>query len=105
MSGVVCEVYQFTDANSGAATTVWLDKQKQFPVKMIQDTPQGPVTAEFSNVQLGVAIPDSAFMLPAGAQVMDMGALGGLMGQIMGGGGTVGAPAIDLQKLLGGDAQ
>lgn len=103
VNGLPCEVYQFADASSGAMTKVWVWQGKQFPVKMEQDTPQGRVTAEFSNIQLGAMIPDAAFELPDGLQVMDMGAMGGLLGQMMqGGAGAAGAQGLDLEKLLGG---
>ena len=103
VNGLPCEVYQFADASSGATTKVWVWKDRQFPVKMVRDTPQGPVTAEFSNIQLGAVIPDAAFVLPDGVQVMDMGMMGGLLGQMMqGGAGAAGAQGLDLEKLLGG---
>ena len=36
------------------------------------------MVTELSNIQLGAAIPDERFQLPAGVQVMDMGAMMGM---------------------------
>jgi outer membrane lipoprotein-sorting protein len=74
VDGKACDVYRFTDPQTGAATTVWVWQEKQFPIKLDS---QGIIT-EISNIQIGAAIPDSAFELPDGVQVMDMGAMMGM---------------------------
>ena len=56
---------------------MWVWKDKMFPIRFETETSEGKTLIELSNIQLGAAIPDEAFQLPAGVQVMDMGALMG----------------------------
>ena len=46
-----------------------------FPIRFEIEGAGGTMLIELSNLQLGANIPDAAFELPAGVQVMDMGAL------------------------------
>jgi outer membrane lipoprotein-sorting protein len=71
LQGHRCEVYHFTDP-SGIPTTAWVAQDLQFPIRLEQQSPQGLTVAEFRNVQLDAPIPDSAFQLPHGVQVMGM---------------------------------
>jgi outer membrane lipoprotein-sorting protein len=50
-----------------------------FPVKFEAAGSNGTAITELSNIQLGAAIPDEAFELPDGIQVMDMGNFMGMM--------------------------
>ncbi len=75
LAGHACEVYRFTDPTVGGMVTAWVWTEKQFPIKMEMAGPQGTTVIELSNIQLGVAVPETAFQLPPDVQVMDMGAL------------------------------
>ena len=74
VNGLACDVYEFADS-SGETTTAWVWKERQFPVRAETMTKDGKVTVEMSNITLGGSVPDSAFQLPPGVQVMDMGAM------------------------------
>ncbi len=77
IDGHPCEIYRFTDPSFQGTMTAWVWTEKQFPIKMELAGPQGTTLVELTNVRLGSAVPESAFQLPAGAQVMDMGAMTG----------------------------
>jgi outer membrane lipoprotein-sorting protein len=78
VDGRACDIYRFSDPEAGGTTTVWVWKDKMFPIRFETETAEGKTVTELSNIQLGAAIPDEAFQLPAGVQVMDMGALMGM---------------------------
>ena len=78
IDGHACDIYRYNDPEDGGITTVWVWKDKMFPVKYEMETTKGKMLVELSNIQLGAAIPDEAFQLPAGIQVMDMGNLMGM---------------------------
>lgn len=78
IDGHACDIYRFSDPEAGGTTTAWVWKDKMFPIRFETETSDGKMLTELSNIQLGVAIPDEAFQLPAGIQVMDMGALMGI---------------------------
>ncbi len=78
IDGRACDIYRFTDSESGALTTAWIWKEKMFPVRLETEGSDGKTLIEISNIQLGAAVPDDSFQLPAGVQVMDMGALMGV---------------------------
>ena len=73
--GHPCEVYRFTDPAIQGTTTAWVWTEKQFPIKMEIDGPKGKTVIELTNIQLGMAVQDAMFELPAGVQVMDMGSM------------------------------
>jgi outer membrane lipoprotein-sorting protein len=75
VDGYACDIYRFTDPEDGSLVTAWVWKDKMFPVRFEVEGDKGSMLIELSNLQLGATIPDSAFELPAGVQVMDMGAL------------------------------
>ena len=75
VGGYACDIYRFTDPEAGGTVTAWVWKEKMFPIRFEIDGDQGKMLVELSNLQLGANIPDAAFQLPAGVQVMDMGAL------------------------------
>ena len=77
VGGYACDIYRLTDPEAGGTITAWVWKDKMFPVRMEIDGAQGKMLVEISNLQLGANIPDSAFKLPDGIQVMDMGSLMG----------------------------
>lgn len=78
IDGYACDIYRYADPESGGTTTVWVWKDKMFPIRFETETSEGKTLTELSNIQLGAAVPDEAFQLPAGVQVMDMGNLMGL---------------------------
>ena len=69
IDGHACDIYRYTDPETRQLTTVWVWKEKMFPVKFETEG----MVMELSNIQIGAAIPDDAFQLPEGVQVMDMG--------------------------------
>ncbi len=75
IDGHSCEIYRFTDPSVQGTTTAWVWTEKQFPLKLEIDGPKGKTLVELSNIQVGVAVPDATFELPAGVQVMDFGAM------------------------------
>jgi outer membrane lipoprotein-sorting protein len=75
VNGHDCDIYRFTDPEAKGTTTAWVWKDKMFPIKIEMETPDGKMLVELSNIQLGGAIPDSAFQLPAGVKVMDIGSM------------------------------
>ena len=78
IDGHACDIYRYTDSETGELTTAWVWKDKMFPVKFEIEAKTGKVLIELSNIQLAAAISDDAFQLPAGIQVMDMGNLMGM---------------------------
>ena len=75
IDGHACDIYRFADPDAGGTTTAWVWKEKMFPIRFEIEGTDGKMLVELSNLQLGANIPDAAFQLPAGVQVMDMGAL------------------------------
>ena len=75
IDGHACDIYRFSDPDTGEATTAWVWKEKMFPIRLETDGRDGKTLVEISNVQLGASISDAAFQLPDGVQVMDMGSL------------------------------
>lgn len=75
IDGHPCEVYRFTDPSIRGTTTAWVWTEKQFPLKLEIDGPTGKTLVELTNIQVGVAVSDATFELPAGVQVMDFGAM------------------------------
>ena len=75
LDGYACDIYRFTDPEAGGTVTAWVWKEKMFPIRFEIEGADGNILIELSNLQLGANIPDTAFQLPAGVQVMDMGSL------------------------------
>ena len=73
VNGHLCDVYEFDDPSSRGVTTVWVQQDTRFPVKMEIDGAEGRVTAEISNLVLGAGIQDAVFQLPAGVEMVSMG--------------------------------
>ena len=73
VEGHACEIYRFTDPDTGDLVTAWVWIEKQFPIKMEIDGAEGKILVEIQNLQLGAALPDALFELPPDVQVMDMG--------------------------------
>ena len=71
VNGHACDIYHFT-SETGEATTAWVAKDLQFPVKMEIESSEGKMLVDITNVQVGVPVPDSEFKLPPGVQLMDM---------------------------------
>ena len=78
IDGHACDIYRYTDSETGELTTAWVWTDKMFPVKFEIEAKTGKMLIELSNIQLAAAISDDAFQLPAGIQVMDMGNLMGM---------------------------
>ena len=75
IAGRACEIYRFSDPEAGGTVTAWVWKEKMFPIQLEIEGTDGKMLIELSDIQLGAKIPDAAFQLPDGVQVMDMGAL------------------------------
>ncbi len=82
--GMNCDVYEFTDPELKGTTTAWVWKEKQFPVRMEMHGPDGLVTVELSNIQVGVAVQEAMFHLPPNVKPMDMGSTMGNLQKAMG---------------------
>ena len=78
MDGYACDVYEFASPTGGMATA-WVWKEKHFPIRIVQATPQGPMVAQLSHIQFDVPIPDAVFELPEGVEVMGLGDMGQMM--------------------------
>ena len=75
VDGHACDIYRFTDPEAGDTVTAWVWTEKMFPVRYETDGRDGKTVVELSNIQLAANIPDSAFEMPEGVTVMDMGSL------------------------------
>lgn len=76
VNGRVCDKWEMTEKKTGTATT-WIDQKLHFPLKTVN---ADGATVEFSNIKEGA--PDaSLFLVPAGYQKLDLGALGGRIPQ------------------------
>ncbi len=67
-----CDIYTFIEPTIKKEAKAWIWKQKEFPVKIEVDAPEGLTSVEMSNVQFEPKIDDSAFKLPAEAKVIDL---------------------------------
>ncbi|NVM23624.1 MAG: DUF4412 domain-containing protein [Desulfobacterales bacterium] len=70
VNGYKCQKYHFTfhDKSLGASTH-WISKKLQCPIKMISKGSHGEVTMEYKNIKVG-GVKDSLFQVPAGYTVM-----------------------------------
>lgn len=71
VNGYDCDVYQFADPAGEGTVTAWVWRERQFPVKVELDGPDGVIVAELTNIQLGAPLAESDFALPAGVEVME----------------------------------
>jgi len=76
LEGKACDVYRFTDPAINGPVTAWVWKERQFPIRLEMDGPDGHVVVELSNIQVGASADPAAFQLPAGVPIMDMGSMG-----------------------------
>ena len=75
VDGHPCDIYRFTEPAMQETVTAWVWTEKHFPIKMEIEGAHGKTLVEIQNVRVGAAIPEAAFELPAGVQVMDMGGM------------------------------
>ena len=73
VDGKVCDIYQFVDPANGNATTAWVWKEQEFPLRMETDGPEGKVITEIQNLQFDVPVDPSLFEIPAGFKMVDSG--------------------------------
>lgn len=71
VAGIDCDVYEITDPELGGKAKIWYSPKLNFPVKMVSETPQGPMTQTLSNIKEGAAKAEM-FDKPAGWQEMDV---------------------------------
>ena len=69
VDGQACDVYEIV--GSAAALRIWVSRSNGFPVRSEITSAEGTVTTEFQNVRRG-NVPESAFELPPGMQVVDV---------------------------------
>jgi outer membrane lipoprotein-sorting protein len=68
-----CDIYEFTDPRFDDATSkVWLWRNKRFPVKVETSVPGGIITTIMKDVQIGIDIDDSEFILPPGVKIREV---------------------------------
>lgn len=67
--GYDCGVYLYTDPKSRSEVTAWVAKSLQFPVRVEINGSEGRMAVDLNNIVLGAGIEDSAFEVPAGAQM------------------------------------
>lgn len=72
INGYGCDVYEFLDPKTNGQTTVWIWKDRNFPVKFLLNTPQGPVSSEMTNIVLNAPVDEASFSLPSGVKIMQM---------------------------------
>ena len=77
IDGYECDIYEYEDATYGPKVdaTVWLWREKSFPVKMISKTQYGTSEILFKDIKIGEPISDSMFEVPKGAKVVDLGSM------------------------------
>ncbi len=71
-----CDIYEYTDPRIKMPSKVWLWKEKGFPIKVETQVPDGTVTTVMSDVEVGVPIDDSLFVLPPGVEIVEAGKKG-----------------------------
>ncbi|UCD91152.1 MAG: DUF4412 domain-containing protein [Desulfobacterales bacterium] len=83
VNGYTCDKYEiiYHDKQRGKLIQ-WFSRKLNFPVKMIYHGPQGDMSIEYKNIQVG-NVKDSLFEVPQGFQKMSMPAMGPGMGGMM----------------------
>ena len=71
VDGKLCDVYQFVDPANGNATTAWVWKEKEFPLRLETDGPEGKILTEFEHIEFDVPVSPSLFEIPAGFELVD----------------------------------
>ncbi|MEA3489166.1 MAG: hypothetical protein U9R44_02340 [Candidatus Omnitrophota bacterium] len=71
LEGRLCDIYKYSD-NFGSDVTVWVWREKKFPVKMVMDNRGVKTQVLFSDIRMNEPVPESLFELPGGARVVDM---------------------------------
>ena len=71
VSGKSCDVYQFVDPANGNATTAWVWTERQFPLRLETDGPEGKIVTELLNVQFDVPVDPSLFEIPSSMELVD----------------------------------
>ena len=74
IGGRLCDVYHFTELVGKGETTVWVWKEKQFPLRAEIHDKDGITLVEMTDIRVGATPDPAAFQVPAGVQVMDIGA-------------------------------
>lgn len=69
-AGVECDVYEFTDPLINASSRAWLWKEKNFPVRIEVDAPEGLTAVDFKNIKIGEPINAEEFVIPAETQIL-----------------------------------
>ena len=73
VNGTLCDVYEFADPANNNATTAWVWKEREFPLRLETDGPEGHIVTEFVNIQFDVPVSPSLFEIPAGVEMTDPG--------------------------------
>jgi hypothetical protein len=66
---IACQIYEFSDSDSGSTYKIWLWKDNGLPIKIVGTDSSGTHTIEYKNYDFS-DIPDSMFILPAGVTMV-----------------------------------
>jgi len=69
IDGIACQIYEYSDSDSGSTSKTWLWKDKGLPIKIVMTDSSGTNTIEYKNYDFS-DIPDSMFVLPAGVTMV-----------------------------------
>jgi outer membrane lipoprotein-sorting protein len=74
VGGRTCDVYPFTDTSGGKVTKgkVWLWADKNFPLRIIQESEGQSVIIEHSDVQINEDVSPTIFQIPTGVKFSDV---------------------------------
>ncbi len=71
IDGEECDVYEYTDEASGSEVTAYVSEIKALPLKMVIMSSFGTTEIIFSNIKVGVELPDELFCIPPEAKIID----------------------------------
>lgn len=66
------DVYEFKDPITQNAAKAWVWTEKQFPIKIEVNAPEGILTILISKVNLGGEVDNALFELPSNIQIVDL---------------------------------
>lgn len=65
-------LYHFIDPLTQKPAKAWVWEEKNFPVRIIVDAPEGALKVELSEINLGSQVDSSLFQLPEGTNIVDI---------------------------------
>lgn len=82
IDGYLCDVYRYRDANTSSIVTVWVWKEKEFPVKIGFAGGLVENTILFRNIEIDQPVADNIFEIPAGASEYNPDSLGAMFDEM-----------------------